>query len=94
MLIKKRSGCIDILIISLYNVKNINKGLVEMTILKEKEVMHPLYTAKLENGVCITVFGDYGKGDDEKIYYHVGKDVDGVLQTVGWSCDISKAVIL
>lgn len=65
-----------------------------MTIVKEKSILNPLYIATLENGVSLTVYGDHATGSDGKTYYHVGKDVDGVLQTVGWSCDIDNPVIL
>lgn len=61
-----------------------------MTVLKENSIFHPLYVAALENGVHLTVYGDYATGSDGKTYYHVGEDIDGVLQTVGWSCDIKK----
>lgn len=54
-----------------------------------------LYSAELENGVHIDIYGDYALGSDGKTYYHVGfEDEEGVLQTVGWSCDIDGTVIL
>ena len=62
-----------------------------MKIFKEvaTEEVKILYTATLENGVHIDVYGDYALGSDGKTYYHVGfEDEEGVLQTLGWSCDI------
>lgn len=64
-----------------------------MTVLKEKDISHPLYAATLENGIKLTVYGDYATGSDGKTYYHVGEEIDDVLQTIGWSSDINKAVI-
>lgn len=62
---------------------------------KETNILHPLYAAKLENGVIINVYGDRAEGNDGKTYYHVGKEnSDGILETVGWSCETDKAVIL
>lgn len=66
-----------------------------MTFFKETEILHPLYEAKLENGVLISVYGDKAKGSDGKTYFHVGEeDADGVLRTVGWSSETKEAVIL
>ena len=63
-----------------------------MTVHKQMKLMHPLYIAKLDNGVTIQVYGDYALGDDGKTYYHVGsEDADGVMQTLGWSCEIEGA---
>ena len=54
-----------------------------------------LYSAELENGVHIDIYGDYALGSDGKTYYYVGfEDEEGVLQTWGWSCDIDGTVIL
>lgn len=54
-----------------------------------------LYSAILENGVHIDVYGDYAIGDDGKKYYHVGfEDETGVLETIGWSCEVDGTVIL
>lgn len=62
---------------------------------KETEVFHPLYLAKLENGVTLAIYGDSAKGSDGKTYYHVGKeDRQGDMHTVGWTCDADKATIL
>ena len=64
-----------------------------MTVHKQLQLMHPLYIAKLDNGVTIQVYGDYALGDDGKTYYHVGcEDSDGVMQTVGWSSEIESAL--
>lgn len=65
-----------------------------MTITKEIDVLHPLYIARLENGVSLEVYGDSANGSDGKTYYHIGKEVDGVLETLGWSCDVDCAVII
>lgn len=54
-----------------------------------------LYSAELENGVHLDVYGDYALGSDGKTYYHVGvEDEEGVLQTLGWNCDIERPVIV
>ncbi|MGN1194259.1 MAG: hypothetical protein ACI4SB_02120 [Acutalibacteraceae bacterium] len=64
-----------------------------MTIYKQLETKNPLYIATLDNGVTVQVYGDYALGDDGKTYYHVGKeDENGLLVTVGWSCDVLGAV--
>ena len=66
-----------------------------MNIFKQKDIKYPCYAAMLENGVDIVVYGDYATGSDGKTYFHIGKeDEEGVLQTVGWSCEVDKAVIL
>lgn len=65
-----------------------------MTFQKQKEIIDIIYAAKLDNGVIINVFGNYAVGNDGKIYYHIGREKDGILKTIGWSCDIDKAVIL
>ena len=65
-----------------------------MTVHKQMKLMHPLYIAKLDNGVTIQVYGDYALGDDGKTYYQVGsEDADGVMQTLGWSCEIEGALV-
>lgn len=65
-----------------------------MTVHKQVELIHPMYIAKLDNGVTIQVYGDYALGDDGKTYYHVGfEDSDGVMQTVGWSSEIECALV-
>lgn len=65
-----------------------------MTVHKQMKLMHPLYIAKLDNGVTIQVYGDYALGDDGKTYYHVGsEDADGVMQILGWSCEIEGALV-
>lgn len=77
------------------SVTNTMQGRVIMTLYKEAEIFHPLYVAKLENGVTLEVYGDSAKGSDGKTYYHVGKeDEQGDMYTVGWSFDIDEAVIL
>ena len=64
-----------------------------MTVHKQLQLMHPLYIAKLDNGVTIQIYGDYALGDDGKTYYHVGcEDSDGIMQTVGWSSEIKSAL--
>lgn len=65
-----------------------------MKIIKEKSVSHPLYTAKLENGVIINIYGEYAYGNDGKTYYHIGREDEDMLMTVGWSCETDKAVII
>ena len=66
-----------------------------MTIYKQLETKNPLYITILDNGVTLQVYGEYALGDDSKVYYHVGKeDETGELFTVGWSCDISCAVVV
>lgn len=69
-------------------------GREKMKIYKETESHNPLYTAKLENGVTVEVFGDYAKGSDGKTYYHIGREEGGVLKTVGWSCEVKKAAVV
>ncbi|MCM1364121.1 MAG: hypothetical protein NC122_04790 [Faecalibacterium sp.] len=73
------------------------KTLHETTLKVQKEVKitNPLYTAELDNGVKINVYGDYALGTDGKRYYHVGyEDDSGVLITLGWSCEADMAVIV
>ena len=66
-----------------------------MNIFKQNDIKIPLFAATLENGVNINVYGDYAEGSDGKTYYHIGKeDEEGVLLTVGWSSDVSGAVIV
>ncbi len=65
-----------------------------MTVLKESEKFESMYNVKLENGVLIYVFGEYAKDEDGRTYYHVGKEENDILITVGWSSDIEKAVVL
>lgn len=66
-----------------------------MNIFKQNDIKIPLFAATLENGVNINVYGDYAEGSDGKTYYHVGReDEEGDLQTIGWSCEVSEAVIL
>lgn len=55
-------------------------------IYKEVENNNPLYVSLLDNGVLICVYGDYAEGNDGNIYRHVGEEVDGDLETVGWEC--------
>lgn len=67
-----------------------------MKIFKEVETKEVkiLYTAVLDSGVHIDVYGDYALGSDGKNYYHVGhEDEDGVLLTDGWSCDIDRPLL-
>jgi len=66
-----------------------------MMSLKEIEILHPLYAAKLENGVIINVYGDRAEGNDGKTYYHIGKEnAEGDMETVGWSSEIDKAILI
>lgn len=66
-----------------------------MILFKETEIFHPLYAARLENEVVINIYGDRAEGSDGKTYYHVGfEDSDGILRTVGWSCEIKSAIII
>lgn len=65
-----------------------------MIVLKQTEIKHPVYAAKLESGVIINVYGDYAIGTDGKRYYHIGRENDGMLETIGWSCEVEKAVIM
>lgn len=66
-----------------------------MNIYRETEIFHPLYVARLENGVIIEVYGDRARGNDGRTYYHVGReDRHGDLHTVGWTADTSRAVTL
>ena len=66
-----------------------------MNIFKQNDIKIPLFAATLENGVKINVYGDYAEGSDGKTYYHIGKeDEEGVLHTVGWSSEVSGAVIV
>lgn len=61
----------------------------------ETEEVQILYTATLENGVRLEVYGDYAIGDDGKTYYHVGfEDEEGILQTLGWSCEADSLVVM
>ena len=62
---------------------------------KETKILHPLYAAKLENGVIINVYGDRAEGSDGKTYYRVGKEnAEGDLESISWSCETDKAIIL
>ncbi|MCM1544491.1 MAG: hypothetical protein NC110_04245 [Ruminococcus sp.] len=61
---------------------------------KQLKIMHPLYVAELDNEVRIEVYGDYAIGSDGKTYYHVGCEDGDLLKTVGWSDEISEAVVL
>ena len=80
----------------MYYVNIINiEGRDDMISFKETEILHPLYAARLENKVVINVYGDRAEGSDGKTYYHIGReDSDGILRTVGWSCEIQKAIII
>jgi len=71
-------------------------GGLSMNIFKQVkiEAINILYTATLDNGVKIYVFGDYAIGSNGKKYYHVGREDGDILTTVGWSCDIDRAIIL
>lgn len=61
----------------------------------ETEETKILYTATLENDTHIDVYGDYALGSDGKKYYHVGlEDEEGVLQTLGWSCEADSLVVM
>ena len=66
-----------------------------MRIHREIEIIYPMFVVKLDSGVSLTVFDGYALGSDKNIYYHVGKeDENGILQTVGWSCDIDCEIII
>ncbi|MBR2877174.1 MAG: hypothetical protein IKC01_08545 [Clostridia bacterium] len=66
-----------------------------MRVYSQEIIETPLYRARLENNVIINVFGNYAEGSDGKTYYHIGKeDENGVLQTIGWSCDVDHAIEL
>ena len=66
-----------------------------MLIHKETEILNPMFVAKLDNGVTLLVFDGYALGSDGKIYYHIGQeDEEGILQTVGWSCDVDSETII
>lgn len=66
-----------------------------MLIHKETEILNPMFVAKLDNGVTLLVFDGYSLGSDGKTYYHIGQeDEEGILQTVGWSCDVDSETII
>lgn len=66
-----------------------------MHIHKETEILNPIFVAKLDNGVIALVFDEYAIGSDGKIYYHIGReDAEGILQTVGWSCDVDSEIVI
>jgi len=52
---------------------------------RETEVLKPLYTARLENGVILLVYDGYGEGSDGNIFKPVLEfDKDGDCEVVGW----------
>lgn len=62
-----------------------------MNIHKETETLKPMFVAKLDNGVGLIVFDGYALESDGKTYYHIGQeDVDEILQTIGWSCEVNS----
>ena len=66
-----------------------------MLIHKEMEIFNPIFVAKLDNDVILLVFDGYALGSDGKIYYHIGREnVEGVLQTVGWSCEVDSEKVI
>ena len=66
-----------------------------MNIHEETEVLKPMFVAKLDNGIALLVFDGYALGSDGKTYYHIGReDEDGILQTVGWSCDVDSEIVM
>ena len=58
-----------------------------MEIYTETNIINPMYIATLDNGVTLFVFDGYATGSDGKTYHHIGKEVDGDMVTVGWSCE-------
>lgn len=64
-----------------------------MKIFKEIHVMHPLYTAKIENGANISVFDGYAVDNDGQKYYPVCKEIDDTLHIIGW-CNEAEHMIL
>lgn len=66
-----------------------------MNIHEETEVLKPMFVAKLDNGITLLVFDGYALGSDGKTYYHIGReDEEGILQTVGWSCDVDSETVM
>ncbi|MGN0467992.1 MAG: hypothetical protein ACI4GY_04640 [Acutalibacteraceae bacterium] len=65
-----------------------------MKIEKQAEILNPLFVVKLESGVILLVYDGYAVGSDGKTYYHVGKETDDDLLTVGWSCDVEHTVVI
>ncbi len=66
-----------------------------MRIHREIEIIHPMFVVKLDSGVSLTVFDGYALGSDDNMYYHIGKeDEDGILQTVGWSCEVDGEIVI
>lgn len=66
-----------------------------MLIHKETEILNPMFVAKLDNGVTLLVFDGYALGSDDKTYYHIGQeDEEGILQTVGWSCEVDSEKVI
>lgn len=53
---------------------------------KEKEILEtPLYMARLENEVVISVYGDYARGDDGNMYKLIYEDDEnGDMTMLGW----------
>ena len=66
-----------------------------MNINQEVENIKTIAIFKLDNGVTLLVFDGYALGSDGKTYYHIGReDEEGVLLTVGWSCDVNEPIII
>lgn len=66
-----------------------------MHIHKETEIFNPMFVARLDNGITLLVFDGYALGSDSKRYYHIGKeDAEGILQTVGWSCEVDGEMVI
>ena len=66
-----------------------------MHIHKETEILNPIFVAKLDNGITLLVFDGYALGSDGKTYYHIGReDAEGILQTVGWSCEVDSEMVI
>ena len=65
---------------------------IEMKIYKETEMKHPLYVAKLENGVVLFVYDGYALGDDGYIYRPAVKEInDDELEFLGWIKEKQKS---
>ena len=56
-----------------------------MGMLKETEIIKPLYIARIENGTIIFVYDGYAEGDDGRRYRPVlGEDEYGECELLGW----------
>ena len=60
-------------------------------IFKEVDIRHPLYVAKLDNGVLLCVYDGYAEDSEGRMYYCAERRInEDEYEFLGWKCDDAR----